>query len=258
MPPRGKTRLTPDSGWRSSNLSPYDEDLRTPIHIRHQHRLKRQKLDVEMDPSQLFTEDGGSGQSTDGLDGSSDKVLLETSTSTADPPEEIHLSQDRSDQIQSSPLPSDGLVHPAPRPSFSNLRQPPGLEQTKTEPSPDEDEDEDDFAIISYEGSPAPTDILSTTASLSESPRPSSFKPLTLTQARRLLPRRDAQVDLYKICALLRKVVLACPKDFEVVEPHDFMGVLSWRHVEELPRKGLSIFQRLRRSQPTRLLVPFL
>lgn len=71
-----------------------------------------------------------------------------------------------------------------------------------------------------------------------------------------LFPRGHFQKELYKIHNILQRLVLPTP--FCVVEPHDFLETLSWRHLEAEEKNKLTIVLRLRgQLRSGQLLLPF-
>lgn len=82
-------------------------------------------------------------------------------------------------------------------------------------------------------------------------------------QAGKLFPTRDCQVELYHLHAMMRKLVLVDTIGITMVDPHDFLQVLSWRNlrVEEKQRFDLIHHLRLQLTRQGKnrkqILVPF-
>lgn len=276
---RRRRILQPGSGWRSSNLSPYDEDLRTPAHIRHQARLEvegsQSPLDTEsrahedsnmdtgapsLDDEAVDTQgEGGMLSQNAHVDRSTDFNVPYLHGADANPTSDSENSNikeaTKSWLDELSPLPRNGAPPSSPRPKALDLPQPlPGLEH----PDPNHSRDDNELAFSDDGGRSVIMDTPGTLWSSPSSPhRPDASQALTLAQASLLFPRRHFQVELYKICSMLRKLVLATADGFAVVDPHDFLEVLSWRHLEPEDRDSLSIIHRLRRLSAARLLIPF-
>lgn len=80
---------------------------------------------------------------------------------------------------------------------------------------------------------------------------------LTLTVAvARCLNPPEGRAELYKVCEMLRKLVQLAPNAYAVVDPHDFIEVLSCCHLGREDKDGLAIVRRLRSELVIRIVNP--
>lgn len=98
------------------------------------------------------------------------------------------------------------------------------------------------------EWSIAPSSVDLHTQEWEDDETPPVEEPWTLAQAARLFPSTEWQYELEKIYALLRNLVQVEPDKFTVVDPHDFLQVLSCNGLHREEKGKLDIVQRLRRQ----------
>ncbi|KAJ4396067.1 hypothetical protein N0V93_000284 [Gnomoniopsis smithogilvyi] len=69
----------------------------------------------------------------------------------------------------------------------------------------------------------------------------------SLTQMEHLLPSAEIQDELHKIIALLRELAQIEPDSFAVIDPYDFIQVLSFHSLTAEDKSKLDVIIRLRR-----------
>lgn len=268
-----RRRKIPRSAWRSSNLSPYDEDLALPAHIRHKGRRREQGSQSPPTVASSAPEDADA-EIKDIGDVEDDAVEVQGQAGPsqqmhADEPSRVQPDMNISDAETGSASGSgDSKMREAPRNLVDRLVPPPPLRPARLILPASPSLKSLDVDLAQDEGRPAVFGYQRKESSLtwpaihqgSHSGRPvvNPNQPLSLAQKHPLVPKGHFQVELYKICSILRKIVQVDSESFAVVDPHDFLEVLSWGHLEPEDHDRLGVIIRLRyHILATRLLIPF-
>lgn len=219
MAPR---RRIPRSGWRSSNLSPYNEDLAIPAHVRKQRRLTARCPPSGGHPiyESSTPVDEHSGDVTEAglnIDGVIEGVppghedILAGSPGDVGEPSVHELNTGLLDRL--SPFSPDQTIPPSPRPLSASVH----------EVDDAGDSDGTDEALVNH------VEVVS-----SDSPPPSPARsPIRLedsmrSRASKFLPGEDRQVELHHLSFLLRTLVQASANVITVVDHHDFVEAVSF------------------------------
>lgn len=258
----------PKSLWRSSPLSglKIPDNLRLPAEVRHHHRNLLARAQKTSDTVEI----AGNVSSVSRVTSRSSKTHSLKQRSQDEESEHKHaesplqtqrhtkkrkyISEDTVDQNTSLAIASTTVAHdkspasPTTGPMASSPRSHTahGLPGDCKELIGIEDQLSDSDNSSEWSSTISSMDSCAQHLDDDDDELPLAEAPLNTTQTALLFPSKQCQDDLHKLCAWLRELLQVEPDSFTVVDPYDFIQVLSFDSLQGEEKSKLDVVIRLR------------